>query len=308
MSTPDTAEREHLLSTLEPEEREAMLLEIDDNTRDMRAASDDDGPDDDGDDESGAAAPPVEGKPAATEAPPPAAPPAAGTEAAASPPAEPAAIEVPSAYVSKLPDDFADKLQKVQADADALAEEFKAGDIDFDQYRVKSAELQAQRDELATQRVKADISAEMQQQAEMQARIGAVNRLFAEAPKAGIDYEKDEAAYEELQGNIKLVQGLKAFAAKPFADQLAEAHRRVMLSSGATPPAQVTPTAAPAPTSRKAPPMNALPPSISQVPGGDGPGDLAGEFVDVDRLEGDALEDAIRAMSPALRERYFAGR
>jgi hypothetical protein len=34
---------------------------------------------------------------------------------------------------------------------------------------------------------------------------------------------------------------------------------------------------------------------------------MAGEFADIDRLDGDALEAAIERMSPAQRERYQRG-
>jgi hypothetical protein len=43
------------------------------------------------------------------------------------------------------------------------------------------------------------------------------------------------------------------------------------------------------------------------VPGGDGPGDVEGEFAHLDALEGEALESAIAKMSPAQREKFSRG-
>lgn len=44
--------------------------------------------------------------------------------------------------------------------------------------------------------------------------------------------------------------------------------------------------------------------TLAQVPGSDGPGDVEGEFANLDSLEGEALEDAIKKMSPDQRERF----
>ena len=45
--------------------------------------------------------------------------------------------------------------------------------------------------------------------------------------------------------------------------------------------------------------------TLAQVPGSDGPGDVAGEFADVLALDGMEYEAAIARMTPAQRERFL---
>jgi hypothetical protein len=54
------------------------------------------------------------------------------------------------------------------------------------------------------------------------------------------------------------------------------------------------------------PNLDKLPANLSQVPGGDGPGDVGSEFADIDKLDGLAYETALAKMTPSQRERYLA--
>lgn len=313
MSTQDaTLEREHLLSTLEPEEREAMLLEVDDNKTDLRAGpADDDGPDADDDGDGFAdGTPPVEGKPAET---PPAAevtPPAGAAPAAAAvveaPADEPEAL--PTGYVAKLPADFEEQKAQVASDsADALAR-FKAGDISLEEWQVESAQIADRNAALLMLKAKAEISEEWAQQNAAREWQSAIAATFKEAKADGIDYQADHAMRSDLDTFVKALAAKDENADKSMRWFLDEGHKRVLALHGiaAATPAAGDPTPKPTPTSRK-PPLDAVPQTLAQVPGGDGPGDIAGEFADVDRLVGDPFDDAIRRMSPAERERYFAG-
>jgi hypothetical protein len=53
------------------------------------------------------------------------------------------------------------------------------------------------------------------------------------------------------------------------------------------------------------PPADAAPRTLADVPGGDGPGDVGGEFADVLALDGEAYEHAIARMSPAQRDKFL---
>jgi hypothetical protein len=58
-------------------------------------------------------------------------------------------------------------------------------------------------------------------------------------------------------------------------------------------------------TQRRTPPVDAVPATLANVPGGDGPGDVEGEFADVLALDGMAYEAAIARMTPTQRERFL---
>ncbi|NCV26639.1 MAG: hypothetical protein EBW58_10600, partial [Betaproteobacteria bacterium] len=98
---------------------------------------------------------------------------------------------------------------------------------------------------------------------------------------------------------------------------LTEAHKRVLALHGIatkTPADQTTdsdsaakPPVKPAdrkPPDRK-PPLDIAPKTLAMIPGGEGPGDVDGEFADVLALEGLAYEQAIARMSSTERERFL---
>jgi len=136
------------------------------------------------------------------------------------------------------------------------------------------------------------------------------------AKNEGIDYNKDPARAADLDTFVKALANNDTNSDKPMSWFLIEAHKRVKALHGDVAAPAPTPAPAPAPTAAQAiaaaaaarkPDASAAPKTLAQVPGGDGPGDIAGEFAGLDNLEGDALEDAIARMSPAMREKYSRG-
>jgi len=210
-------------------------------------------------------------------------------------------------YQAKLPDDFEAQQTELKDQSEALAAKFKAGDIDFDQYRIESDTLAKAERALDQVQLKANLSQEMTAQTAEQQWSFTVSRFMASTAKAevgAIDYRADADKNKDLDLFVKSLAQNPANEDKPAEWFLSEAHKRVLALHGiglAQAPATKDPKA-----SRK-PPLSAVPKTLAQVPGGDGPGDVDGnEFSDVDRLKGDALVDAIAKMSPAVRERYMA--
>jgi hypothetical protein len=320
-----------MLATLTPEERAA--IEDDQPSAEELAAmqriaagapADDDEDEGDGDDDGDsarAAALPVEGKgaaetPAAVVAP-------AATPAAASPAS--AAADSPDdggagtgtaavAYAAQLPSDYDEKVNSLAAaDADLKAK-FKTGEIDFDEFEVQRGGLQQQREELTLARAKAEISQEMTQQTAQNQWKTTVERFVSAAAKedGGIDYRKDTDKQADLDQFVKVLANRTENADKPMDWFLTEAHKRVMALHGMAPApvaAKLSPAEAiKAANAARRPPIGAAPATLAQVPGGDGPGDVAGEFADIDALDGEALEGAIAKMTPAQREKWARGR
>lgn len=294
---------EHILSTMTDEERATILEQ---QTPEEIAAiaaianGDEDGPDDDDEDEdngdTGAADPAAPA--AAAAAPAPAADPA---------PATPSASDAfqPS-YQAKLPDDFAAQESAIKEQNDALAARFKSGDIDFDQYRVEAEALSKSERALDEIRLKATLSQEMTAQTAEQQWNHTVQRFMATTAKdGGIDYSKDPDKQSDLDVFVRTLANDAKNADKPAEWFLAEGHKRVKALHGIG--LVAAPPVTDAKNTRKTP-LDAAPKTLAQVPGSDGPGDVDGnEFTDVDRLTGDAQEEAIRKMTPAQRERYMSG-
>lgn len=239
--------------------------------------------------------------------------------AAGDAPSAPAAAELPAdaptpkpqaqpSYTAELPADIEVKQQAISTELGELRDKFKAGDIDVDDYEAQRDTLLDQRGELNKAITKAEISQEMQQQSAQQAWQAAIERTFDAAVKpeqGGIDYRKDQAKAADLDLFVRRLAEDQANADKDMDWFLTEGHRRVKALHGIA----ATPAPAPAaPVQTRKSPIDAAPKTLAQVPGADGPGDVAGEFADLDALYGDALEDAVARLSPAQRAKYEQGR
>lgn len=213
-------------------------------------------------------------------------------------------------YVVPLPDDYQAQVNAVGAEYEKLAQQLKDGEIDFDEYHAKSAEVLARRDELSSIRVKHEIAAEMTQQNSAQEWQWTIKRFMARAARdEGIDYNKDADKARDLDLFVKALGNDPANAERDMEWFLNEGHRRVKAMAGIT--TAETPKAAANLDKSGKPvrksPVSSAPVTLAHVPGSDGPGDLAGEFVHLDALEGDDLENAVARMSQEQRNRFAQG-
>jgi hypothetical protein len=206
-----------------------------------------------------------------------------------------------------LPSDYDEQLGALKQEFANLAEQFKQGDIDFEEYQAATDQLADRRDALTSLRTKAEISREMQEQSAEQEWQWTIRRFVAKtAREEKIDYQSDEAKRNDLDAFVKVLAANPANAKKDGDWFLNEAHRRVKALHGIaeTPAQKSSPPSKPdAPVSRR-PRLEAVPKTLASVPGSDGPGDIGDEFADIDKLDGVALERAIARMSPQQREKY----
>jgi len=296
------------LATLTPEEREA--IESNDMTPDelaamQRIAGDDDDDDDDDDDGASSEAAPVEGKGAADEAS--QAADAQTAQANAADAAAPAPTrQSTTRYEAPLPADYDTKVQELAEREAELKRKFRSGEMEFDDFETQRAELLTERESLTIARTKAEISQEMTAQSAQQAWQNTVESFMDKAAKDGtIDYRKDGEKLEDLDQFVKTLAAKATNADKPMEWFLQEAHRRVQALHGMTAPAPAAAANAKPAATRRTPPVDAVPPTLANVPGGDGPGDVDGEFSDVLSLDGMEYETAIARMSAAQRERFL---
>lgn len=304
-----------MLATLTPEERAAIeddTPSADDLSAMQRIAAgapdDDENDDDDGGIPAAAVAPvaqPVEVKQSSE--------PAAAVPAANQPVEE---VDLPTtaapAYEAKLPSDYEDQVKSLATQEADLKAKFKGGDIDFEELEVQRGELLLKREELTLARAKAEISQEMTQQTAQNQWKTTVDRFVSSASKedGGIDYRQDVDKQADLDQFVKVLANRQENSDKPMEWFLTEAHKRVKALHGvATTEKKPDPAAiAKAANDARKPPIGSVPATLAQVPGGDGPGDVAGEFADLDALDGEALEGAIAKLTPGQREKWARGR
>lgn len=243
-----------------------------------------------------------------------------GGEAPAAAAAAPASAETPTAtaqpdpvipvYKVDLPADYKERVEANKQAKDAAWAEFDSGDLTREELQSKLSKLDAEAQELRDLGLQAKIASDMTAQTAEQQWQRAIQRNMAEFAKpeqGGIDYAKDEGKRADLDQFVRALGNDPKNEDKSMDWFLQEAHKRVRALHGLTEPPKPRDTPAAA-NDRRKPDLKALPANLSQVPGGDGPGDVAGEFADVDGLEGQDLEDAIARMTPAQRERYAMGR
>lgn len=291
---------ESVLATLTDEERAAIESdELSDSEKEaLKSIA---GDEDEGEGEGEGGAPPVEGKGAAgsTEDA------DAAQEADAQDDAGQDERTFRPAFKADAPEDYEQQMSDLNAKVDELAQQFKNGDIDFDQYRSEVGVMEAKRNELNSTKLRADLYHDMAAQSAEQEWQWTVKRFLRSTAKAGdIDYAKDEAKRNDLDSFVKAIASVAANADKDYDWFLAEAHKRVKALHGLSAPAKPSGNT---PTPNRKPPTDAVPVTLANVPGSDGPGDLAGEFADLDGLEGDALEMAIAKMTPEQRDKYARG-
>lgn len=265
---------------------------------------DDDEDDEDGDDEVIGDGSPVEGSGASGEA---------GDDNPGEAPAdvpEEEPSEFKTQYKAYVPADLEEQIAAVASEKKDLAQKFRDGDIDLDEFNTQSEALEAKRDDLNKIKLKAEVFEDMNAQTGQQAWANAVNTFVNSVAKAeGIDYRKDAEKAGDLDIFVKRLADNPANEGKPMNWFLQEAHKRVRALHGIESTNQATRETdadkLKAARERRKPPVDAAPKTLAQVPGSDGPGDVSGEFSDIDGLEGMELEDAIARMTPSQRERYL---
>ena len=212
---------------------------------------------------------------------------------------------VSASYQASDPGDLSEQFAAIRAEKKALAGKLQSGELDEAAYHEQMDVLDERRDALSAARIKADISREMQAQSLEQQWASSVSR-FVSSVANDIDYVADEAKRADLDGFVRVLSASPQNQDKSFDWFLAEAHKRVKALYGVPDQTPAPQTAQKTPVRRK-PPLESVPKTLAHVPGSDGPGDVGSEFAELDNLDGPALEEALRRMTPAQRERYARG-
>ncbi|NBP40463.1 MAG: hypothetical protein EBV34_18920 [Betaproteobacteria bacterium] len=118
--------------------------------------------------------------------------------------------------------------------------QFKAGEIEFDDFEQARSELLVQREQLTIAKTKAEISQEMNAQTAEQLWVHAVNEFMSDTAKldgaaGGIDYRKDAEKASDLDGFVRSLAARSEYAHQSMAWFLTEAHKRVLALHGYRP-------------------------------------------------------------------------
>lgn len=295
-------DRNAALANLTPEERAAIE---DDEVTPGDGPTDTGGADDDDDDDSAvdSAADQIDAENKEPEA-------AAEAAKVEDPPSVEAvdeeSAEFRSRYQVQLPEDFNDQVRALDDRESDISRKFKAGEIEIDEFVAESKKLSTDRSKLDRIATKAEIASEMGAQTAEQEWQWTVDKFMRQVKKdEGIDYRNDEKV-NDFDAFVKVLANNPANDGKDMDWFLTEAHKRTKALHGVASDKSVDKTIVKPEVKSRKPNLDKLPANLSQVPGGDGPGDVTSEFADIDGLDGLAYETALAKMSLSQRERYLA--
>lgn len=228
----------------------------------------------------------------------------------AAPDPEPEPKQFRPSYKADLPEGFEAKRKEVEDARAALETKYRDGDLSFDEFRAEERKLQVREAEMDRAALKAEMAREMNEQSAKQEWEWTIKRFFRDTKRAeGVDYE-DAKLNKSLDVFIRALAADTENADRDADWFLAEAHKMVRIKHGLSAPEQKAgdkaATVREAADARK-PKREAIPKTLADVAGGDGPGDIAGEFAHLDKLTGIAFERAFARMSEDQRARYLNG-
>jgi len=140
-------------------------------------------------------------------------------------------------YDSKLPEDYDAQVKSLSDKEAELKRQFKAGELEFDDFDVARAALQSERELLTIARTKAEISQEMNAQTAEQLWTHAVNQFMDSTARlseaaGGVVYRKDTEKWSDLDGFVRSLAARTEHAHQRMDWFLVEAHKRVLALHG----------------------------------------------------------------------------
>jgi len=216
-------------------------------------------------------------------------------------------------YQAQLPENFETSLGEISAEREALAEKFKAGDMQFEEFRVADKALQSKETDLLALRTKSEIAAEMAQQSAAQRWNWEVTRFMKDTLKGeGIDYKNNRLLNAAFDIAVKDLAGAEANADKSGEWFLEEAHKLVKAQLGIgkakrEDPAPPADPVKPAVNARRAA-VPAAPKTLGSVPAAAESDVGQDEFASLEQLAGTdvmAYERALAKMTPEQERRYL---
>jgi len=205
-------------------------------------------------------------------------------------------------FKASLPDGLAEKVTELDARTAELLEKFRAGSIELPDFMAQKSEIDNERLQLTLAQKQAEWAKTQNEDARAQRWQWEQERFFAQE-KAGI--YKDPMIMAALDVKVKQLAADPANAKKPSSFFLEEADRQVRQRfnmGGTETPATGKPKTAP-----KTPDLSGLPKTLATLPAAEMAETGSDEFAYLDKLDGIALEQALRKLTPEQEARYLMG-
>lgn len=205
-------------------------------------------------------------------------------------------------FKAHVPEGLAEKITDLDTRTTELLEKFKAGDIELPDFMAQKSEIDNERLQLTLAAKQAEWAQSQNEDARAQRWKWEQERFFAQE-KAGI--YKDPIIMAALNASVKQLAVDPAYAKKPHSFFLEEADRQIRqrFNMGAAADAgggKTKPVA-------KQPDLSNVPKTLANLPAAEMSETGSDEFAYLDKLDGIALEQALRKLTPDQEARYLGG-
>lgn len=204
-------------------------------------------------------------------------------------------------FKAALPDGLAEKIADLDSRTTELLEKFKAGDIELPDFMAQKSEIDNERLQLTLAQKQAEWAQSQNEDARAQRWKWEQERFFAQ-DKAAI--YKDPIVLAALDASVKQLATDQKYTSKPASFFLEEADRQVRqrFNMGGTPAADAGGKQKPV---ANQPDLSNIPKTLATLPAAEMAETGSDEFAYLDKLDGIALEQALRKMTPEQEARYL---
>ncbi len=234
-------------------------------------------------------------------------PPNADPDKGGEPAPEPTTVvvdEFQAEFTATPPEDLAEKLAALDTRVDELMAKFKDGEIEMADVLKETRAIDAERLQLTMAAEQAKWAEQQNADSRAQRWKWEQERFFGQ-DKAAI-YKDDPITLAALNASVKQLAADPANDRRPPGWFLEEADRRVRerfnLGGGAKPPSEGDGKPKPAP---REPDLSKVPKTLANLPAAEMPETGADEFAYLEKLDGIALEQALRKLTPEQEARYL---
>lgn len=207
-------------------------------------------------------------------------------------------------FKASVPDDIATKLTDLDDRTKALMSKFKDGDIDLPEFMEQKSELDAEKLQLSIAAKQSEWAQQQNADSREQRWKWEQERFFGQEKAAIYKDENDPIALAALNATVKQLAADPANSRRPPGWFLEEADRRVRdrFNLGGT-SKQAASEQAKKPA--REPDLSNVPKTLANLPAADISETGSDEFAYLDKLDGIALEQALRKMTPEQEARYL---
>jgi len=217
----------------------------------------------------------------------------------------PAAAEFQPEFRAQLPEGLADKIASLDTRTTDLLQKFKDGELELPEFLAQKSEIDSERLQLTLAQKQAEWAQSQNEDARAQRWKWEQERFFGQE-RAGI--YKDPIMLAALEASMKQLAADKANASRAPSFFLEEADRQIRQRfniAGSTKADDKAADKVSETKRRREPDTSKLPKTLANLPAADIAETGADEFAYLDKLDGIALEQALRKMTPEQEARYL---